>query len=270
MKFEGWSMKIQNSRILITGANRGIGLAFAKLAAQKGAALYILTRKPAPDLTELLLKLGAREVHAIICDLSNSQEFENTLKDLKKIEIDILFNNAGVLTGELLDQQSLTDIQNLLQINVYALIALTKTLLPQMLQRKHGKIINQASVAGIMHFPCSTTYSASKAAVIAFTQALDLELKKTGVTTLCLITPAIETDMLSYVHQKFGKHLKIPKTSMTPDQYAIKIGRAIETDQKKLLPFGLEWFGVIFATYTPALFRWVAKLLFNRNSFPNN
>ena len=258
-------MKIQNSRILITGANRGIGRAFAELIAKDQPILHVVTRNRDELLIQHLKELGAAEVHALTCDLSSPEHLNQLIQAVQKLEIDILFNNAGLLTGELLEQQPIESIQKMLQVNVFALIALTKAVLPQMLKRRSGKIINQASVAGIMHFPCSTTYSASKAAVIAFTQALELELNNTGVSTLCLITPAIETDMLAEVHQKFGKHLNIPKLSMTPETYSRKIRRCILTDQKKLLPFGLEWFGVCFATYTPGLFRWVVKLLFNRS-----
>jgi len=258
-------MKLTQSRILITGANRGIGRAFAELIAKDQPILYIVTRNRDERLIQQLKELGATEVHALTCDLSSPEQLNQLIQNVQEIEIDILFNNAGLLTGELLEQQPLESIQKMLQVNVYALIALTKAVLPQMLKRRYGKIINQASVAGIMHFPCATTYSASKAAVIAFTQALELELNSTGVSTLCLITPAIDTDMLAEVHQKFGKHLTIPKLSMTPEAYARKIRSCILADQKKLLPFGLEWFGVFFAIYTPGVFRWVVKLLFNRS-----
>ena len=257
-------MKIQNSRILITGANRGIGRAFAELIAQDNTILYVVNRKQDLELEQRLKQLGATEVHSIACDLNIPNELNQLLNKIPELEIDILFNNAGVLTGELLENQKLESIETLLQVNVYALIALTKAVLPQMLLKKSGKIINQASVAGIMHFPCSTTYSASKAAVIAFTQALELELKNTGVSTLCLITPAIDTDMLSDVHTKFGRHLKLPKLSMPAKTYAKKIRHAILADKTKLLPLGLEWFGVFFATYFPKMFQFVVSSLFNR------
>ncbi|MFN7825517.1 MAG: SDR family NAD(P)-dependent oxidoreductase, partial [Pseudobdellovibrionaceae bacterium] len=182
-------MEIRGSHVMITGCNRGIGKAVALMCAADGAHLHIVNRKADQALEEELTQAGAASLKFYQLDLSQRANIDQFLKDTKDLQIDILFNNAGLLTGGLLENQTVDEIYAMLQVNVNALIHLTHGFLPRMIARKRGKIINHASVTGVMHFPCATTYAASKAAVIAFTDSLRAELKGTGVTTLVLVTP---------------------------------------------------------------------------------
>ena len=158
-------MNIKNSQFLITGSNRGIGLAVAKAAAKRGAHLHMQMRSENTELINEMNQLGAASVKVWIADLNGRQNVEAFIEKLKPENIDVLFNNAGLLTGGLFEEQPLDEIYNMFQVNVNALVHLTHGLLPGMLQRKRGKIINHSSVSSTMHFPCATTYAASKAAV---------------------------------------------------------------------------------------------------------
>ncbi|PIS11918.1 MAG: short-chain dehydrogenase, partial [Bdellovibrio sp. CG10_big_fil_rev_8_21_14_0_10_47_8] len=233
-------MEIKNHHIVITGANRGIGRAVSQMCAEHGGNLHLVMRKEDLELKEELLKSGAASVDIYIADLSQPTEINQLLKRLEPVPVDILFNNAGQLTGGLLEEQPIDQIYSMLMVNVNALIHLTHGLLPGMLRRNRGKIINNSSVSGVMHFPCATTYSASKAAVIAFTNCLRAELGETKVTTLLLITPGVDTRMYQEIPKLYGKNMDLGFLSgMSPKKYAEIIREAILEDLEILKPQGL-------------------------------
>ncbi len=257
-------MKIKESRFVITGGNRGIGLAVAKMAAENGAHVYIASRSVEGGTEGTLKTLGAASVHFIRCDLSGRDGVEKLAQLLTKIEVDILFNNAGLLTGGILEEQSLDDIYSMFQVNLNALVHLTRSVLPGMVQRGRGKIVNNSSVSAFMHFPCASTYAASKAAAVAFTDCIQAELNGTGVSTLCLITPGIKTRMFDEIETKYSKNFEIPTDSISPEEYAQKIKLAIESDAKYLYPGGATSFGLWVAKYLNPLFRSVVQNKFKR------
>lgn len=115
-----------------------------------------------------------------------------------------------------------------------------------------------------MHFPCASTYAASKAAVVAFTDCIEAELTDTGVTTLCLITPGIKTRMFDEIDKKYSKNFDIPKDSISTDDYAEKIKSAIVGDKKYLLPDGTTSIGLWLARYLNPLFRAAVRKKFRR------
>jgi uncharacterized protein len=182
----------------------------------------------------------------------------------RPLEIDLLFNNAGLLTGGLLESQPLPDILKMLQVNVNALIHLTHGLLPGMLERKRGKIINHSSVSGVMHLPCASTYAASKAAVLAFTNSLRGELKDTGVTTLVLITPGVKTRMFDQIEPLYGKNIEVPNVSISPERYAEMIREAIVEDLPILSPSGSTGLVLGLARHLPQVFDFAVSFKFKR------
>lgn len=247
-------MNIENQNILITGANRGIGLGFAKACAKRKAHLILAIRKNDENLIQELKSIGALSVEIIESDLSTRVGVEELINKIQNHRIDILFNNAGMLTGGLLDEQNIDDIYQMLQVNVNALIQLTHAVVPKMVAQKHGKIINHSSVSAVMHFPSASTYAASKAAVWAFTDCLEQELKGTGVSTLCLFTPGIKTRMFDEIDKLYSKNIEVPKDSISPDEYALRIISAIESDQTHLEPVGTTGIAFKTATHFKSLF----------------
>ncbi len=248
-------METKNAHILITGANRGIGRAFAERMAEDKAHLILPLRTEDPELKKILLEKGAASVEISKLDLSDRLNIERFIEENKARDIDILFNNAGMLTGGLIEEQKIEEIYQLLQVNISALIHMTHGFLPQMLKRKKGKVINHASVSGYLYFPCASVYAASKAAVIAFTQSVELELKNTGVSTLCLVTPGVETRMYRDISNKYSKNLDVGFLKGMPvKEYADRIRYAIHEDVEFLKPTGFQGIGLLANKYARPLF----------------
>lgn len=257
-------MEIMNRHILITGASRGIGRAVAKMCAEDKAHLHIVLRKNDPEIVSELGTVGAKSVKVWEADLGSREGVQKLVDQLGDTPIDIVFNNAGMLTGGLIEEQPLDDIYKMLQVNVNSLIQLTKALIPGMVKRKRGKIINNSSVSAFMHFPCASTYAASKAAVVAFTNCISAELKGTGVTTLLLITPGIKTRMFDEIETLYSKNFVIPMDSISPTKYAEMIREAILHDLEVLEPSGLTGVGLKIAKFVKPLFDFEVSRRFKR------
>lgn len=258
-------MEIKGAQVMITGANRGIGRAFAKSCAEDGAHLHLVVRKKDAALVKEMEDAGAASVTLWTADLSSVASIGNLIEATADVGVDILFNNAGVLTGGLLEKQSEEEIYNVFQVNVVALVLLTRAVLPGMLKRKRGKIVNNSSVSAIMHIPGASTYGASKAAVLAFTECLKNELHGTKVTTLSLVTPGIKTGMYDEITEKYGKNFdEIPSDTLSPQTYAKMIREAVLNDLSMLEPQGITGVGLKIAKYIPQIFDWGARRKFKR------
>lgn len=258
------SMKVSGSHFMITGANRGIGRAVAQAAALRGAHVHLVMRQTDDVLSEILLKAGAASVKTWVADLGSREGVEKLLTSIKDQPIDVLFNNAGLLTGGLIEEQPLDEIYAMFQVNLTSLVHLTRGLIPGMISRKRGKIVNNASVSAFMHFPCASTYAAAKAGVVAFTDCIQAELSETGVSTLCLVTPGIKTRMFDEIDKKYSKNFDIPTDHISPEQYASRILDTIEAGDTYLLPNGTTGMGLWIARYWPTLFRKAIKSRFHR------
>jgi short-subunit dehydrogenase len=258
-------MEMKNAHIVITGATGGIGFAFAEMCAREGAHLHLSATRFIDSEKEKLLQQGAASVSLYPADLSSYDGVRDLISRLESVPVDILFNNAGQLTGGLLETQDIKKIYSMLQVNVNALIQLTHGILPSMLQRKKGKIINNASVTGVMHFPCASTYSASKAAVIAFTDCLEVELAGTGVGTLLLITPGVKTRMFDEIEELYGQNISVEKMgAISPEKYAKRIHSAILSDAKILEPRGSTGMMLKVAKHSQSLFAKLVSTQFKR------
>ena len=170
-------------------------------------------------------------------DLSSQESIERAAATLP--EVDLLVNNAGVMTGGLLEAQDTDEIYEMFQVNLVGLVHLTKLLLPGMLERGRGTIVNNASISGYAWFPAATTYAAAKTGVVAFSESLRRELRGTGVNVLHLVTPGVDTDMLDATREVYGGHMDADAWSdESPSEWATKVVRAIERDDHVLGPGG--------------------------------
>ena len=180
-------MIFNNRCALITGAAAGIGLATARTLAAHGVRL-VLTDVNADGLDKAVAELresGADAVSYVI-DVGSDEDIDRLAAGLEEndIKIDILINNAGIWrdnTGNFWETDPKSWIRRW-RINVYGLMYLTRALLPGMIERQYGRVINVASVAGIYGISGMTDYSATKGAVIAFTKSLAKETTGYGVT----------------------------------------------------------------------------------------
>jgi short-subunit dehydrogenase len=175
---------------LITGASSGIGCELAKILAAQRHNLVLVAR----DHTRLLglsAELESRHgitVTAITCDLASPSAPAELLAELRQrsLVIDVLVNNAGFALGGMFAETETAETVSLLHVNVVALTHLTRLLLPGMVARQSGRVLNVASIAGFYPGPLTACYNASKAFVISFSLAISNELKGTGVTVTAL------------------------------------------------------------------------------------
>ena len=186
--------------IFITGGSRGIGEAVVRLAAGKYnvAFTYNSSKEKALSLQEELdSRFGG--VLAIECDVSDPRSVLSAVETAKKRfgKIDILVNNAGIAKSKLLIDTSLDEFKRIFDVNVNGTFNVTKAVLPDMLSRGQGSIVNVSSVWGEKGASMEVAYSSSKAAIIGFTKALAKEVAPMGVLVNAVAPGAVDTDMMS-------------------------------------------------------------------------
>jgi short-subunit dehydrogenase len=177
-------MNISGSTVLITGASGGIGGAIARELAWRGASLILVNRDGAKlkAFADELREPG-RQVTPLVGDLALPGEPARLIREAlaQAGTIDILINCAGVQTFGMFANEAAADTATLFQINTLAPIALVNAVLPHMLARRTGQIVNVGSIFGSIGFPCFASYSASKFALRGFSEALRRELAGSGV-----------------------------------------------------------------------------------------
>lgn len=165
--------------ILITGASVGFGAASARKFVANGHKVILLARR-LEKLEALQKELGGEENAQIIaCDVCDTVRIESALANLAQDfkQIDVLLNNAGLALGlQSADEANIADWEEMIQTNVLALVRLTRLLLPQMVARKKGHIINIGSIAGRYPYPGGNVYGATKAFVRQFSLNLRADL----------------------------------------------------------------------------------------------
>jgi short-subunit dehydrogenase len=177
--------KLEDKVVLITGASSGFGEEAALLFAKEGCKVVLAARRidRLQNLAANIQNLGGEAI-AIPVDLVDSNEVNNMVETTIDLygHIDILFNNAGIGRVDWFENHSLErDINTLVQVNLTALMQVTRAVLPHMLSQRDGHVINMVSVAGLIALPLVTSYSASKHGARAFTDALRREVAPFGI-----------------------------------------------------------------------------------------
>jgi len=180
--------------VLITGASRGIGAATAEIFADNGYNVIINYNKNHERAKQIASKTGGNLIQADVSDIAQTEKMiDSIISEYGKI--DVLVNNAGISVTGTFDSISDEDARRLFDVNIFGTFNCTKLVLPHMLRRKYGKIINVSSMWGQVGASCEVHYSASKAAVIGFTKALAKEVGPSGITVNCVSPGFISTDM---------------------------------------------------------------------------
>lgn len=226
-------MDLATSTCLVTGANRGIGLAIARELAHRGARVLAGVRDPSA------MPAVGGDVTAVAYDARSRDSVEALAA--RAGAIDVLVNNAGVLQAGQLESEDVDHLYEVIEVNLAASIHLARLVLPGMLERGRGTIVNNASISGYAFFPGSSVYAASKAGLVAFSEGLRRELRGTGVNVLHLVTPAVDTRMMNQVVEGYEGHQDLSSMSRTsPEDWAKKVAGAIESDRSVLNPGGSE------------------------------
>lgn len=182
---------------LVTGASSGIGAAFARRLAADGYHLVLVARNRTrlEDSRAALRAAGAPEVEILAADLADRQQRSGVLARFADddIPIDLLVNNAGKALGKGFLAATEDELVDQLELNVTAVMALSRAVLPGMIARHRGGIINVASIAGLLPGRGST-YSASKAWVTSFTEGIGMSLRGTGVRMVAVCPGYVRTE----------------------------------------------------------------------------
>lgn len=259
--------QLVNKNIIITGASSGIGEKVAMLTAAEGARPILLARsaEKLAEITEAIQqKTGVKCLYYKL-DVSNFEEVRAVFKTIyEEIEqIDILMNNAGFGVFETLKEASFAEIKEMFAVNVLGLIACTKEVLPDMIERNSGHIINIASQAGKLATPKSSGYSATKHAVLGFTNSLRLELLNTNIHVSAVNPGPIETNFFT-IADKSGNYVKnVKKFMLTSDYVAEQIVKLMMHQKRELnLPRWMNAGSVLYNLF-PSVAEKLTGRLFN-------
>ena len=183
--------------VLVTGGSRGIGRAIVEKFAKENYNVILNYNKS--EFAALDIAKDYQNVELFRADISNAKDVEAMVNfaESKFGKIDILINNAGISSTGLLQDLSLEEWNQLFNVNVTGTFLMTKEILPKMISKKSGKIINISSVWGIVGAATEVAYSASKAAIIGFTKALAKEVGPSNITVNAIAPGIVMTDMVS-------------------------------------------------------------------------
>jgi NAD(P)-dependent dehydrogenase (short-subunit alcohol dehydrogenase family) len=184
---------------LVTGGSKGLGKAMARGLAEAGADVFISSRHEdelRAALDDILAGTG-RHGHYAVADMARRDEAPRLARiALERMgKVDILINNAGTNVPQPIDQITDEDWDRVLEINLGSVMALTRALVPQMKERRWGRVIHISSIMGLVANPGRNTYAATKAALIGMCRASALDLGPYGVTVNCLAPGPFLTDL---------------------------------------------------------------------------
>jgi uncharacterized protein len=251
-------VKLDKCTALITGASAGIGQEFARQLARRAGALVLVARRQ-ERLEQLRTELTARDpnlnVQIFRANLSVHEEV-NALADWvdkQQIAVDLLINNAGLGDRGEFSTGDPRRIHEMLQVNIVALTTLTRRLLPRMIARKRGALLNVSSSASFLPMPRLAVYAATKAYVTSFSEALRTELRGTGIAVSALCPGPVHTEF-DRVARRSGdaKALVAPSFTYVPVEDVVRIGlSAVERNQPIAIPGVAMKLAILFARLTP-------------------
>ncbi len=203
------SKKLQDKVAIVTGASRGIGREIALLFAKEGAKLTITARSEEPlrALSQEIKALGGQEPFLCLLDVKDSEKAEEMVdKTLDKYgRIDILVNNAGVTRDGLLLRMSDADWDEVLDTNLRGTFVCMRTVAKPMMRQRSGRIINMASVIGLIGNAGQANYAASKAGIIALTKSAAKELGSRNILINAIAPGFIDTEMTQVLSDEIKK-----------------------------------------------------------------
>lgn len=205
--------------VLVTGAAKGIGKEIAVKFAKNGYNVFVSYNTSAVKALELAEKYD--NITVIKADVTKKNELENLINQVGNV--DILVNNAGISEIKLFTDVTDEDFEKMMNVNFKSAFCLSQMVLPYMINKKNGRIINISSIWGICGASCEVLYSASKAALIGMTKALAKELAPSGITVNAVAPGVVKTDMMNCFSEEEIKDIEydIPMGRMgTPEEIA--------------------------------------------------
>lgn len=209
--------RLQGKVVLVTGASRGLGLALAEEFGRQGAKLAITARdkdeleRARTALSKRLGRMATQDLFLFPADLRNPEDTEQLIQQTTAHfgRIDILVNNAGVITVGPIENQKIQDFRDVMDSNFFSGVHCSLSVLPQMLARRAGTIVNIASIGGKIAVPHMLPYTASKFAAVGFSEGMNAELRSKGVRVVTVCPGLMRT----------GSHLNASFTGDAPAEY---------------------------------------------------
>ncbi len=262
-------MKLDDCNVLITGASAGIGREFARQLASRARSIILLARRDERlvELSDQLQREHAKLlVHIRKVDLSDLAQLDDLLDwlDHDKVDIDLLINNAGLGDSGPFRKSDPVRDREMTLVNVTAVTLLTRSLLPQMIAKRRGGILNVSSSAGFLPIPGSAVYAATKAYVTSFSEALRAELRGTGVS-VCALCPGPVVTEFQQVASRPGRYVKPgpgPEFLQVPVEQVVRDAlAALEADRPIVVPGLAMKLLMLLTRVTPmAVMRLIARL----------
>ena len=234
---------------LVTGASSGIGVAIAGELARRGHALTLVARR-ADRLRELADQLSGEHgvrvdwIASDLCDAVDRDRVAGEVAERGQV-VDVLVNDAGMGTSGRFHELPIANEIRMIRLNVEAMVALCGAFLPGMVERGGGSVLNVASVSGFMPVPQQATYSASKAFVLTFTEALTFDLHGTGVTATALCPGPVKTEFAGIIDG-------LPsKLFIDPARVAREAIDGLEDGRLSVVPGAFNKVNAVSGRYTP-------------------
>jgi short-subunit dehydrogenase len=250
-------MKLDGCNALITGASAGIGREFARQLASRAKSLILIARGE-QRLNELSDELNQQYPNVAVsirktdlADLAHLNELLAWL-DRETIDVDLLINNAGLGdSGAFATSDPIRNDQMTL-VNIIALTTLTRHLLPQMIARRHGGILNVSSSAGFLPIPGFAVYAATKAYVTSFSEALRAELRGTGVSVCALCPGPVRTEFQNVAKRRGAQPDTGPEFAFVPVEQVVRDAlAALEANRPLVIPGFAMKLGMFLVRITP-------------------
>ncbi|MDQ5835947.1 MAG: SDR family NAD(P)-dependent oxidoreductase [Acidobacteriota bacterium] len=225
-------MEIEGKRILITGANRGLGRALAVACAEAGASEVVAGARRPEELESLAGFVGARaKITPVRLDVTSDEDVSAAAASGR---VDVLVNNAGVAVYGGVLKAGMEEIRREIEINYLGALRMVRAFAPAMVEQGDGLIVNVASILGKVSAPVYGTYCATKAALLSLSQSLRGDLAGSGVRVIAVLPGTIDTDMSRGFQGE----------KMTPEQAARAIIEAIRSEKTEA-PIGEGARGVL-------------------------
>jgi short-subunit dehydrogenase len=256
---------IKGQVIAITGASSGIGAEIAVELAGRGAVLALCGRNM-DGLRSTASRIGAAQHQLYELDVTSDEQVrevvERAAADFGRI--DVWINNAGFGRFETLLDAPLSDFTSMMDVNYMGVVRCAKAVLPHMLKAGKGQIVNVASIAGKIGSAKSTAYSASKHAVLGFTNSLRVEMAGTGIVVTAVNPGPIDTPFFAQADPSGDYVRNIRRFMLKPEQVARTVANAIERRRTQVdLPWVMGFGAKLFALF-PVLFERITGKLLNK------
>ncbi|VXB00156.1 3-ketoacyl-ACP reductase [Maribacter litoralis] len=232
---------LRDKTALITGGGRGLGKASAVALAQEGVSIAITGRNEANLMTTVaeLQELGIKAMYAVF-DVGNYDSVKEGIKSIMDTmgHIDILVNNAGIAGVGSFLEMPVSEWEQMIQTNLMGMYYVTKEVLPQMVERSSGDIVNIASTAGLNGNPNVSAYSASKFAVVGMSESLMKEVRKHNIRVITMTPSTIESDMtIGLGFAKKGSE----ENTLQPSDFAELIVSGLKLPRRAMLKSAALW-----------------------------